>query len=125
MTCDVCRALVRQTPGDAEAHRLWHLSLGDLPLRRVTSTNVLLVSDWRARVPAGDLDLDLGRGRRAVVDKCRHCGDLAFQPIQAKQPEALRGRWFARRLWRRQLPMNKNPRRSRQTGRFTSVPTHD
>jgi hypothetical protein len=62
---------------------------------------------------------------RAVVDKCRHCGDLAFQPIQAKQPEALRGRWFARRLWRRQLPMNKNPRRSRQTGRFTSVPTHD
>lgn len=26
-------------------------------------------------------DLDLGRGRREVVDKCRHCGDLA-QPIQ-------------------------------------------
>ena len=25
--------------------------------------------------------LDLGRGRSTVVDKCRHCGELAFQPI--------------------------------------------
>jgi hypothetical protein len=32
-------------------------------------------------------DLDLGRGRHTVVDKCRHCGDLAFQAIRADQPE--------------------------------------
>lgn len=33
MTCDVTRCLVRQTPADAEAHRQWHLSLGDTRLR--------------------------------------------------------------------------------------------
>jgi lysophospholipase L1-like esterase len=27
MTCDICRCLVRQKPGDAEAHRQWHASL--------------------------------------------------------------------------------------------------
>ena len=27
MTCDICRCLVRQKPGDARGHRLWHLSL--------------------------------------------------------------------------------------------------
>lgn len=38
-------------------------------------------------------DLDLGRGRRAVVDKCRHCGDLAFQPIQTARPNRRNDRW--------------------------------
>lgn len=38
-------------------------------------------------------DLDLGRGRRTVVDKCRHCGDLALQPIQTARPSALNGWW--------------------------------
>ena len=27
MTCDLCRCLVREKPGDAEAHRQWHQSL--------------------------------------------------------------------------------------------------
>lgn len=27
MTCDLCRCLVRQKPGDAQAHRMWHDSL--------------------------------------------------------------------------------------------------
>jgi hypothetical protein len=27
MTCDTCRCLVRENPGDARAHRLWHESL--------------------------------------------------------------------------------------------------
>jgi len=27
MTCDTCRCLVREKPGDAEAHRRWHKSL--------------------------------------------------------------------------------------------------
>ncbi len=27
MTCDTCRCLVRENPGDARAHRLWHTSL--------------------------------------------------------------------------------------------------
>jgi hypothetical protein len=29
MTCDVCRCLVRQKPGDAEGHRRWHATLED------------------------------------------------------------------------------------------------
>ncbi|HYO41131.1 MAG TPA: hypothetical protein VER39_15905 [Nocardioidaceae bacterium] len=27
MTCDICRCLVRENPGDARAHRLWHETL--------------------------------------------------------------------------------------------------
>jgi hypothetical protein len=27
MTCDTCRCLVRQKPGDAEGHRQWHAAL--------------------------------------------------------------------------------------------------
>ena len=32
--------------------------------------------------------LDLGRGRSTLVDKCRHCGALAFQPIALDAPRA-------------------------------------
>lgn len=32
MTCDVCRCLVREKPGDAEAHRQWHASLDQFQL---------------------------------------------------------------------------------------------
>lgn len=41
-------------------------------------------------------DLDLGRGRRTVVDKCRHCGDLAFQPIQNARPNGWKEWWHPR-----------------------------
>jgi hypothetical protein len=31
-------------------------------------------------------DLSLGQGRRTIVDKCRHCGDLASQPMHNGRP---------------------------------------
>jgi hypothetical protein len=28
LVCEVCRSLVRKSPGDAQAHRDWHAQLG-------------------------------------------------------------------------------------------------
>ena len=37
--------------------------------------------------------LDQGMDRRTLVDKCRHCGDLAFHPRVTARADAPRSRW--------------------------------
>jgi hypothetical protein len=46
-------------------------------------------------------DLSLGQGRRTIVDKCRHCGDLASQPMHNGRPNG-RNLW-----WRRNHRVNR------------------
>lgn len=46
-------------------------------------------------------DLTLGQGGRAIVDECRHCGDLTFQPMQNARPNG-RNVW-----WRRSHRVNR------------------
>ena len=55
-------------------------------------------------------DLDLGRGRRTVVDRCRHCGDLAFQAIRAEQPDQPEPSW----MWRFARQEDQDSAASRQ-----------
>lgn len=77
------------------------------PVSRGRTAEVSYVDSLCFWSPTGEhvyqlADLEVGRGRRTVVDKCRHCGDLAFESVRAEQATPSRLRRLTSRAQRHQ-----------------------